>query len=99
MSNIEKILEVAEELKLATLRAEEIGIASYSKYYNAFHVTDEDLFRSIIKNNMPIMKNRENTEYPYQYEFTIQGTAFFTITKEPLELEGKVKGGTKCLED
>ena len=89
MQDLKKIIEIAEELKLATLRAKEIGIASYSKYYNSFHIVKKDIFLKIAEGNTPTVKFLTNTDYPYRYEVTIDGVTFTCITKEPLFLEAE----------
>ena len=89
--NIEKLIEVAKELKIKTLllnkelelansRAyEEAGIYSYSDYSGGFHVTKET-FLEIAKNDTFTIKEWEDEHYKYKYECTVDGMLFFCIS-------------------
>jgi hypothetical protein len=88
---IEKLIEVAEELKTTTLELneelelanskayKETGIYSYSIYQNGFHVTEER-FLEIANGSIFTIKERDDKHFKYQYEYSIDGILFFCIT-------------------
>jgi hypothetical protein len=88
---IEKFLELAEELKTTTLKLneelesanskayKETGIYSYSIYQNGFHVTEER-FLEIANGSIFTIKERDDKHFKYQYEYSIDGILFFCIT-------------------
>ena len=96
--NIEKLIEVAKELKIKTLllnkelelansRAyEEVGIYSYSDYSRGFHVTEET-FLEIAGDNTFTIKEWEDEHYKYKYECTVDGILFYCITNRFLDFK------------
>lgn len=88
---IEKLIEVAEELKTTTLKLneelelanskayKETGIYSYRIYQNGFHVTEER-FLEIANGSIFTIKERNNEYYKYQYEYTVDGILFYCIS-------------------
>jgi len=96
--NIEKLIEVAKELKIKTLllnkelelansRAyEEAGIYSYSDYSGGFHVTKET-FLEIAGDNIFTIKERKDEHYKYKYECTVDGILFYCITNHFLDFK------------
>ena len=89
--NIEKLIEVAKELKIKTLilneelelanskAYKEAGIYSYSDYSGGFHVTKET-FLEIAKNDTFTIKEWEDEHYKYKYECTVDGMLFYCIS-------------------
>ena len=89
--NIEKIIEVAKELKIKTLilneelelanskAYEEAGIYSYNDYSGGFHVTEET-FLEIAGDDIFTIKESNNDYYKYQYEYTVDGILFFCLS-------------------
>jgi hypothetical protein len=88
---IEKLIEVAEELRIKTVKLneelelanskayKETGIYSYSIYQNGFHVTEER-FLEIANGSIFTIKERDDKHFKYQYEYSIDGILFFCIT-------------------
>jgi hypothetical protein len=89
--NIEKLIEVAKELKIKTLilneelelanskAYKEAGIYSYSDYSGGFHVTKET-FLEIAGDNIFTIKESNNEYYKYKYECTVDGMLFYCIS-------------------
>ena len=96
--NIEKLIEVAKELKVKTLMLnkelelanskayEEAGIFSYSDYSGGFHVTKET-FLEIAKNNTFSIKESNIEYYKYKYECKVDGMLFYCITNRFLDFK------------
>lgn len=96
--NIEKLIEVAKELKIKTLilneelelanskAYKEAGIYSYSDYSGGFHVTKET-FLEIAKNDTFTIKEREDEYYKYKYECTVDGMLFYCISNHFLDFK------------
>ena len=88
---IEKFLELAEELKTTTLKLneelelanskayKETGIYSYSIYQNGFHVTEER-FLEITNGDAFTIKEIDNDYYKYEYQYYVKGRLFFCIS-------------------
>lgn len=95
---IEKLIEVAKELKIKTMKLneelelanskayEEAGIYSYSDYSGGFHVTKET-FLEIAGDNTFTIKEWEDEYYKYKYECTVDGMLFYCITKRFLDFK------------
>jgi len=85
--NLEKLVDVAVELRIATLKADEQGIICYSKTLGGeeyFSLWREEQFAEIIKDREYKIK-RFNGEYcNYKYETYISGLKFSCITKQLL---------------
>ena len=88
---IEKLIEVAEELRIKTMKLneelesanskayKEAGIYSYSDYSGGFHVTKET-FLEIAGDNIFTIKESNIEYYKYKYECTVDGMLFFCIS-------------------
>ena len=77
-SKLNSILEVAFELKIATLKAEEKEIYRYSSWADNFHVKKE-LFKEMFKSRKYEISLHDEY-YKYKYEGTINGLIFITVT-------------------
>lgn len=83
MSNTEKLVDAAVDLRIATLRAREQGIIGYTKGYTgkdeAFQIYDKDDFKEMIKTREYIVTRRDG-EIKYEYSVKITGLNFICIT-------------------
>jgi len=90
---IEKLLEVAAEYKIAMLKADEMSIIGYHQIHNfekdAFHIYDEEVFKQII-GNRPYKIRKRVTDELYDYTVKINDYHFFCVT-EALLFEGDEK--------
>ncbi len=80
--NIAKLSEVAEEYKIATLKAEEFGINGYAKYSDQFSLTEEG-FRKL-SSGRDYTVRRFGSCYKYEYQTKVDGVAFYLLTNELL---------------
>lgn len=91
---IEKILETAEKLKLATLQAKELGVIKYIAYDNSILVLG-DVFKELFKNKeyeLILKKPTDNwTDYTHNYVGFLDGMTFETFTIKPLFEKDEVK--------
>ncbi len=86
---IEKLINVASEVRIATLKLKEQGIYSYNDAFDTFHIP-EDMFLSILGDKKYKVTLRNCTEYPHRYAVTITGLTFYCITNKLL-FEGDEK--------
>ena len=80
MQNLEKLVEYAEELKLATLRAAQQNILQYCEITNSFQVSSRVIPELITNREYSVREIGEGLEYSTE----IGGLNFFAIkiTKE-----------------
>jgi len=81
-NKLDSILEVAFELKISTLKAEENEICRYSSWTNNFQVSS-CLFREMFKEKEYKVSLRDDN-YKYLYQGTISGLTFIAISNDLL---------------
>ena len=82
--NIEKMIDTAVDLKIATLRAKEQGIISYTEMGNKFRVYDEKNFRRMLEMREYKIKRFNNPPYKYEYKVVVLGLNLTYIAIEYL---------------
>lgn len=84
---IEKLIDVAVDLRIATLRAKEQGIINFlhSEYLKIeeFQIDDENDFKRVIKDRDYSVK-RFNHYYKYKYTGIISGLTFICLSNKLL---------------
>lgn len=101
-ADLDLIIEVAVELKIAKLKSEDKGIYSYRSYGNYFQISN-NLFQRLF-NDKPYKTESFDNDFQFQYKGTIEGISFITITNELLfegdeDVEIKKTEEYRCLED
>jgi len=84
MINIEKLVDVALELRIATLRARGQGIISYVDNADEFQIYDEKQFVILFRDKKYTLAMSGCKEFPYEYKGIIDGLRFITLTKKLL---------------
>lgn len=79
--DLDLIFKVAENLKIQTLKADNLGIDGYIRCLNVFQITN-NLFQKIF-NDKPY-KISDFDKNRLQYQGTIEGLSFYTVTNELL---------------
>lgn len=90
MINLEKLVDVAVELRIATLKADEQGIICYSKTLSGeeyFTLWNNEQFAEITKEREYKIKRFGGKHFNYKYETYISGLKFICLT-EKLLLDG-----------
>jgi len=82
--DIEKMIDTAVDLKIATLRAKEQGIISYTEMDNKFQVYDEKNFRRMLKMKEYKIKRFDYPPYKYEYKVVVLGLNLIYIAIEYL---------------
>lgn len=81
---LEKFLDAAVNLRIATLRAKEQGITDYNKYEDFFYVLDDDNFENLIKGRKYTIQKSDCPSFEYEYKATISGLVFKNMTNDLL---------------
>lgn len=86
MQDIEKLVDAAIDLRIATLRAEEQGIICYTDGINGetYQIFKETDFKELIKDREYTVKTRPSLIYFYEYSTKVAGLNFIYITEELL---------------
>lgn len=102
---IEKLIDAAVDLRIATLKAEEQGIVGMSRSYEMkdntlcseeyFQIYNEKDYANILKDKEYTVERFIDDDYKYQYKAKLCGLIFICITNELL-FEGDEN---KILED
>ena len=85
---IKKLINAAEELKIATLRAKEQGIHGYERTEDCFNVFNDEKFKELAKDRKYTISHKGDYRgFMYEYKVKIDGLEFKNITNKLL-LEG-----------
>ena len=85
--DIEKKVDAAVDLKIATLRAERQGIISYTREADKsdnFQIYSEKDFKEMLKTREYKIEIFDNPPYKYQYKAKVAGLNFIHIATEYL---------------
>ncbi len=77
---IKKLIDVAEELKLATLKAKELKIDSYDEKEDAFNIYTDRVFKELLNNRQYEVEKTIFEKFPYEYTVVVSGLKFKNIT-------------------
>ena len=82
-NKLDSIMETAINLKVATLKADNLGIYSYSRYYDDFHIKEE-VFEEMFKDRKCEIIDRKSNEFKLEYKGRIEGLTFICLSNELL---------------
>lgn len=84
-SKLDAVIETAVNLKVATLKANNLDIYDYSGSYSNYFQVGSELFEEMFKNRKCEIYDRgKYDDYPLEYKGTIEGLTFLTITDDLL---------------
>jgi len=92
--NIEKMIDTAFDLKIATLKASEQGIISYTQNADksdSFQIYSGKDFKEMLKTREYKIKRFDHPPYKYQYEIVVLGMNFMHIVTQYLFIGDKAK--------
>lgn len=96
---IEKIIETAEDLKLATYRAEHAGICGFTHITNKEHflIHDEDIFKKLMEDNSYKIEdfNVKGSDYIYEYIVNVGGLNFVYLARELFDRDIPMQEGER----
>lgn len=82
--NIEKLVDAAVELRIATLRADEQAIIGYMHNSEEFQVFGEDKIAELFKDREYTVEDLKSKTHPYRYKCVITGLKFIALSNKLL---------------
>lgn len=92
MKEVKEVLKVAKEYLDISKEADGLNL-SYSRYENAIHMFDKEMFIRLIRSCDADwwLKKEEDSEFPYRHFTVVEDIKFMFISEEPIKFKEESK--------